>query len=131
MRKIILFIFTASIFITSSKFTAQEKYGEYLKVIANTLPEVYVKSTDNLFFTVQIAAFTNKNSELEKINNIVIAREEDNLFKYRLGEFPTYEEAVEYKRIVLSVCNDAFIVSIKNGKRIHIKEALKKPSANL
>ncbi|QTE22638.1 SPOR domain-containing protein [Polaribacter cellanae] len=131
MRKIFLFIFTLSIFVIPNTITAQEKYVEYLNVIATNLSDIYIKSNESLFFTVQIAAFTNKNSDLEKIKNIVIIREKDNLLKYRLGEFPTYKEATEYKRIVLSVCKDAFIVPIKNGERIHIKEALKEPSVNL
>ncbi|KGL63974.1 hypothetical protein PHEL85_1016 [Polaribacter sp. Hel1_85] len=77
-----------------------------------------------MFFTIQIGAFRNKNTSLENLNNIILANE-NNITKYRLGEFLSYKEAVDYKKMVLSVCKDAFIVSIKNGKRVHIREALK------
>lgn len=108
----------------ANKQIAQEKYVEYLNVISSSLPDVYLNSNENLFFSIQVAAYNNKNNSLEKVNNIVITKENDNVFRYRLGKFPTYDEALEFKRIILSVCNDAFIVPIKNGERIHIKDAL-------
>ena len=127
MKSLLLFFFFA-IFIGVSNTSAQEN-NDFLKAIVKSLPEQYIKSDANLFFTIQIGAFTNKNSKLESLEHIIIAKEADNLTKYRLGEFNSYQEANDYKNMLLSVCKDAFIVSIKNGKRVHIKEALKDSSA--
>ncbi len=123
MKNFLLFFFLI-IFINVYNLSAQETES-YLKVIATSLADRYIKSNSDLIFTVQIAALKNRNKTLESIDNIIAIKEDDNLIKYRLGEFLTYKEATEFKKIVLSVCDDAFIVSIKNGKRIHIKEALK------
>lgn len=117
--------FTVLFFISTSSLTAQtEQEANYLKVIVHSLPDQYIKSNSELFFTIQIGAYQNENKTLETLDNVT-ATKEGTLTKYRLGEFLTYEEAVEYKNMLLSVCNDAFIVPIKNGERIHIKEALK------
>lgn len=124
MKNFLLFFFTVILFISTNKLSAQENQN-YLKVIAKSLPTEYIKSNANLFFTIQVGAFRNKNATLEKLDNI-ITTEEDKITKYRIGEFSTYREATDYKQMILSVCNDAFIVSIRDGKRIHIKEALKK-----
>ncbi|MFK8061164.1 MAG: SPOR domain-containing protein [Polaribacter sp.] len=125
MKNIILFLITGFVFISTSELSAQEE-DNYIKVIAKSLPSNYLKSNATLFFTIQIGAYRNENKTLENVDNIIITKEEDKITRYRLGEFPTYEEAIEFKRIVLSVCDDAFIVAIKDGERIHIKEALKK-----
>lgn len=121
--KIFISLFIVLVFLGINNVLAQ-KNENYLEVIATSLPDNYLTSTSNLFFTIQVGAYRNKNITIENTTNISIT-EENNLFKYRLGKFSTYEEAVSFKTIVLSVCNDAFIVSIKNGKRIHITEALK------
>jgi hypothetical protein len=125
MKNFYFLIFTVFFFITTSSLSAQaQEETNYLKVIALSLPEQYIKSNSELFFTIQIGAYKNENKTLETLDNVATTKE-GILTKYRLGEFSTYEEAVEYKNMLLSVCNDAFIVSIKNGERIHITEALK------
>ena len=122
--KNIFFVLLFSILCSySNKINAQNN-DSHLIVIASILPKNYIKSDTNLFFTVQIGAYINKNKFFENLENITITKEKK-LNIYRLGEFPSYQEAKEYKKMVLSVCRDAFIVPIKNGKRIHIKEALK------
>lgn len=124
MKTLSLFLF---ILFHIVQFSAQER-TDYLKYMAKSLPDTYAKSNANLFFTVQIAALSKKNRSLDSLKNINIYKEKDNLIKYRLGEFTTYKNAVEFKKMLRSVCRDAFIVPIKNGKRIHIKQALKEVS---
>lgn len=124
MKNIIFFLITGFIFISTSELSAQEEEN-YIKVIASSLPDNYIKSNTSLFFSIQIGAYRNENKALESVDNIVITKEEDNITRYRLGEFPTYKEAIEFKRILLNVCTDAFIVPFNKGKRIHIREALK------
>ena len=125
MKKFYFLIFTVIFFISTNNVTAQGKEeANYLKVIAQSLPDQYIKSNSELFFTIQIGAYKNDNKTLETLDNVTTTKEA-NLNKYRLGEFLTYKEASEYINMLLSVCSDAFIVPIKNGVRIHIKEALK------
>jgi len=125
MKNFFFLLITISLSLSANDLYGQENEN-YLEVIAKSLPDKYIKSSSNLFFTIQIGAYRNLNKTFENTKNIIISKE-DNLTKYRLGEFTSYEEAVSFKTIVLSVCSDAFIVPIKNGKRIHITEALKEP----
>lgn len=76
-----------------------------------------------LIFTVQIAALKNKNEDLENIDEIKVHYEND-LIKYRLGDFETYQEAREFRSQILNEYNDAFIQALKNNKPIFILEAL-------
>jgi hypothetical protein len=125
MKQVYLPLVFIVIFFMNSNVLSAQANENYLNLIAKSLPEQYIKSNANLFFTIQVGAYRNKNTTLEKLKNINIVKEEDNLVKYRLGEFLTYVEANDYKKMILTVCNDAFIVVIKNGKRVHIKEAFK------
>ena len=76
-----------------------------------------------LIFTVQIAALKNKDEDLENIDEIKVHYEND-LIKYRLGDFETYQEAIEFRSQLLNEYNDAFIQALKNNKPIFILEAL-------
>jgi hypothetical protein len=76
-----------------------------------------------LIFTVQIAALKNQNEDLEYIDGIKVYYEND-LIKYRLGDFETYQEAKEFKSQILNEYNDAFIQALKNDQPIFILEAL-------
>jgi hypothetical protein len=75
-----------------------------------------------LIFTVQIAALKNQNEDLEYIDGIKVYYEND-LIKYRLGDFETYQEAKEFKSQILNEYNDAFIQALKNEQPIPILEA--------
>lgn len=125
MKNIFLFCFLMALFFSHKDLKAQENKSDYLNQMIAGLPDIYKRSSANLFFTIQVGAFSKENKELEKVTNIVITKENDYLFIYRLGEFPTYKDALEFKKIVLNVCNDAFIVPIKNGERIHLREVVK------
>ncbi|MDG1398774.1 MAG: SPOR domain-containing protein [Polaribacter sp.] len=76
-----------------------------------------------LIFTVQIAALKNQNEDLENIDEIKVYYEND-LIKYRLGNFETYQEAREFRSQILNEYNDAFIQALKNDRPIFILEAL-------
>lgn len=76
-----------------------------------------------LIFTVQIAALKNQNEDFEYIDGIKVYYEND-LTKYRLGNFETYQEAREFKSQILNEYNDAFIQALKNEQPISILEAL-------
>ena len=76
-----------------------------------------------LIFTVQIAALKNQSEDLEYIDGIKVYYEND-LTKYRLGNFETYQEAREFRTQILNEYNDAFIQALKNEQPISIIEAL-------
>jgi 3-isopropylmalate dehydratase small subunit len=76
-----------------------------------------------LIFTVQIAALKNQNEDLENIDQIKVYYEND-LIKYRLGNFESYQEAREFRSQILNEYNDAFIQALKNDQPIFILEAL-------
>ena len=76
-----------------------------------------------LIFTVQIAALKNQNEDLENIDEIKVYYEND-LIKYRLGNFESYQEAREFKSQIINKYNDAFIQALKNDQPIFILEAL-------
>jgi len=76
-----------------------------------------------LIFTVQIAALKNQSEDFEYIDGIKVYYEND-LTKYRLGNFETYQEAREFRTQILNEYNDAFIQALKNEQPISIIEAL-------
>ena len=76
-----------------------------------------------LIFTVQIAALKNQSEDFEYIDGIKVYYEND-LTKYRLGTFETYQEAREFRTQILNEYNDAFIQALKNEQPISILEAL-------
>ena len=76
-----------------------------------------------LIFTVQIAALKNQSEDFEYIDGIKVYYEND-LTKYRLGNFETYQEAREFRTQILNEYNDAFIQALKNEQPISILEAL-------
>lgn len=116
---IVLFLFSVNV-----SFSQKKEEQSYLEIITQSLPDIYKKSSENLYFTVQIGAFKKSNKTLQSLTNVNVYKNEGELTRYRVGKFPSYKEAKEYKQIILSVCKDAFIVPIKSGERIHISEAL-------
>ena len=123
MKKYFLLLGLGVVFFMNSNNLSAQSNEEYISFIAKGLPKEYIKSNANLFFSIQIGAFKNINESLEKVDNINRFIEEDNLTKYRIGEFLTYTEAKDFKKMILTVCKDAFIIVYKNGRRIHIAEA--------
>jgi hypothetical protein len=47
-------------------------------------------------------------------------------YKYIIGRKNTYEEIVEYSKIIRNYFPDAFIIALQHGKIIPLKEALNK-----
>jgi len=46
-------------------------------------------------------------------------------YKYAVGRKPSYNEVVEYSKVVKNFYPDAFIIAVRDGKIIPVKEALK------
>jgi hypothetical protein len=80
-----------------------------------------------LVFKVQIAASKKEMSknELKRIyaqDYMIVMDKEGPWYKYSVGAFADYIEAQKFK--INTGVRDAFIVAWKNGKKVHIKEAL-------
>jgi hypothetical protein len=76
-----------------------------------------------LIFTVQIAALKKHNEDLISIDGIKTYQEND-LTKYRLGSFKTYNEAREFRLQIIENYRDAFVQALKNEEPISILDAL-------
>jgi hypothetical protein len=86
----------------------------------------WLSDNNQLTYKIQIAASSKKLS-VNQIKNIccvesnVYLTEEDNWFKYSIGKFEKYEDAVKMKE--KSGVKGAFIVVYKNNKKISLAEA--------
>ena len=74
-------------------------------------------------FTVQIGAFKKYGQSLGKVPE-VIQYNKDEYSKYSLGSFQTVREAVNLMYSIEEDYPDAFVQALKDGKPIHISEAL-------
>lgn len=88
----------------------------------------WLSSNNQLTYKIQIAA-SSKKLTVNQIKNIcciesnVYLTEEDNWFKYSIGKFEKYEDAVKMKE--KSGVKGAFIVVYKNDKKLGLTEARK------
>ncbi|MBL7110543.1 MAG: N-acetylmuramoyl-L-alanine amidase [Bacteroidales bacterium] len=82
---------------------------------------------EGIFFTVQIASSTRElkeNHEIFTTFEKVYTFTKESTYKYTVGRFTRYENALEYSREVRTQVNGAFVIAIKNNKIIPVKEAL-------
>lgn len=82
---------------------------------------------DGIWFTVQIASMPenreldqNKLRGLEMVNKV----EDQKLVKYTSGKFVIYDEALSYRRSLIERFPDAFVIAIRNGKVMPLREAI-------
>ena len=83
--------------------------------------------TDDIIFMVQISAMPkNKPMSQDQISGIgkITKIEESERIKYGAGSFSVYEDAVKYRRTLTLGFPDAFVIAVKNGKIIPLKEAI-------
>lgn len=83
--------------------------------------------TDDIIFMVQITAMPKDKpmsqsqlSGIEKVTKI----EETERIKYGAGSFSVYEDAVKYRRTLTLGFPDAFVIAVRNGKIIPLKDAI-------
>lgn len=88
----------------------------------------WLSTNTELVFKVQIAASLKELNEnqIKKICCIeedIYVTKEDEWYRYSIGSFKSYINAVQLKQI--SNVNGAFIVAYKNGRKLALKEAMK------
>ncbi len=101
------------------------------KVKEPVVKNVASSSTDNfnegVAFKVQIGAFKNlKSAASYSKNNDNFGAEADNdVTMYTIGEFRDYSDADALRKYLVKMgVKGAWVVSYKNGKRVHIKEVI-------
>lgn len=82
-----------------------------------------IKEEAKLFFTVQIGAFSSPNNNYAQVPEVTTFKE-DNLYKYRIGNFKTYREARNKKTQLLPKYPDAFVQAIKGQNPLEITKAI-------
>ncbi|MBI9063741.1 MAG: hypothetical protein JEZ14_17300 [Marinilabiliaceae bacterium] len=79
-----------------------------------------------IIFSIQIGAYTG--IDLEQYENHLMGIKQDSyegINQFTLGEFVDYTEAVDFLNTIKQMgFQDAFIMSFKNGIRIHIQDAI-------
>jgi epidermal growth factor receptor substrate 15 len=93
--------------------------------------EEKIPEKDVIFFEVQIGAFKRpanilKSNKFLRISNtkIGIIKTEKGMLLYTAGDFKDFNSAVELKRnIVKSGIHDAFVIAVKNNKKISVIQA--------
>jgi N-acetylmuramoyl-L-alanine amidase len=91
--------------------------------------EIKEKSGENMIeFKVQVAVSSNPipvDSDFFQGLNDVKEYRQNRLYKYAVGSKRSYNEIVEYSKLVKNRFPDAFVIALKNGKIISIEQALK------
>jgi hypothetical protein len=77
-----------------------------------------------LFFTVQIGANKKESKTFSSIEQVQVYKE-NQMFKYRLGNFKTYKEAKSFRNEIINKYPGSFVQAIKGNLSISIQEALK------
>jgi N-acetylmuramoyl-L-alanine amidase len=90
-------------------------------------PPPPVTAANDILFMVQVSAMP-KNREmtpsqlkgLEPVTKI----EDGERTKYAAGRFPVYDDALKYRRILTLRFPDAFVIAVRNGKIMPLREAI-------
>jgi hypothetical protein len=86
---------------------------------------------DGVYFRVQLAAtsrFTDANTSfaVHNLSKPVLVEQHNGLYKYTVGSFSTYDQANDFRNLVLSKgIKGAFVVAYRNGRRIDVMDARK------
>lgn len=123
----VLLLILTMLFSCGKKESKEEQTLEVVKdsvAIEKEAQEILEEDTlPSILFTVQVAALEKPNQALESLVDITTYKE-NGLTKYRLGNFETYKDAKDFKKMVKKSYPDAFIQALENDKPIHISKAL-------
>jgi N-acetylmuramoyl-L-alanine amidase len=118
---------TPSETVTVEPSSAEESQGKPASAKENEEEKKLSTLSDEIFFMVQIAAMPNSTTarkyEFSGIETITMLDAGDRI-KYGAGRFNNYEEALNYRRTLTSAYPDAFVIAVREGKIIPLKEAI-------
>jgi N-acetylmuramoyl-L-alanine amidase len=101
--------------------------GEPGSTAVNTSGGTAASATDDIVFMVQIAAMPGEREMspglLEKIDTVTRIKEGE-MTKYAAGRFPVYNDALKYRRILSLRFPDAFVIAVRNGRTMPLREAI-------
>ena len=113
---------------TDTVYISKEPIKDTLvDIIYNTHHAALPKNNyDGVLFAIQIGAY--KDLDLSEFENNMLGLKQDtynNINQFTLGEFINYDDARQFLTIIRNMgFEHAYIMSFKNGRRIHIQQAL-------
>jgi N-acetylmuramoyl-L-alanine amidase len=101
--------------------------GEPMSAAVTSSGGTAASAADDIVFMVQIAAMPGEREMspelLEKIDTITRIKEGE-MTKYAAGRFPVYNDALKYRRILSLRFPDAFVIAVRNGRTMPLREAI-------
>jgi N-acetylmuramoyl-L-alanine amidase len=82
---------------------------------------------DDIYFMVQISAMPrNREMDHRLLRDIetVTKIEDGERIKYAAGKFSVYDDAIKYRRTLVLRFPDAFVIAVRNGKAMPLREAI-------
>jgi N-acetylmuramoyl-L-alanine amidase len=82
---------------------------------------------DDIYFMVQISAMPrNREMDHSLLRDIetVTKIEDGERIKYAAGKFSVYDDAIKYRRTLVLRFPDAFVIAVRNGKAMPLREAI-------
>lgn len=82
---------------------------------------------DDIYFMVQISAMPrNREMSQNQLRGIetVTKIDDGERIKYAAGKFTVYDDAIKYRRTLVLRFPDAFVIAVRNGKTMPLREAI-------
>ncbi len=103
------------------------------ETIALPLKETLAEPADDIYFMVQIFAMPKgrePDKQLLKDIETVTRIEDGERVKYTAGKFTIYDDALKYRRTITTRFSDAFVIAVRNGKIMPLREAIDSKKKN-
>ena len=111
---------------------APDNPGDTTPPAARTEPAAPA-ATDQTFFMVQFAAMPSgrelSQSHLKGIGTVTRIQDGERI-KYAAGKYVLYDDALQYRRTLTGRFPDAFVIAVRNGKIVPLREAIEAQKRN-
>ncbi len=82
---------------------------------------------DDIYFMVQISAMPRNRvmtqSQLKDLETVTMIEDGERI-KYAAGKFSVYDDAIKYRRTLVLRFPDAFVIAVRNGNTMPLREAI-------
>lgn len=112
---------------TISKTESSSPAGKDSTVPSVIAQQEALTSADETFFMVQVAAMPpdrELGQNLLKGIETVTRIKDGKWIKYAAGKYVLYDDALKYRRTITGKFPDAFVIAVRNGKIVPLKEAI-------